>query len=99
MKFTLYFIYYVSFAILAVVSLEISSLRTSESDFFTTEASTFLLQPSPCCLLKIFVCFSIIHPYFLFKLELVNIDALRQISFHNLLLVQFRSLLQGSHVS
>ena len=32
----LYFIYYISFAILSVVSLEIPSLRTSESDLFTT---------------------------------------------------------------
>ena len=31
-----FLIYYVSFAILSVVSLEIPSLRTSESDLFTT---------------------------------------------------------------
>ena len=35
-EFMLYFIYYASFAILSVVSLEIPSLRTSESDLFTT---------------------------------------------------------------
>ena len=36
MEFTLYFIHYVSSAILAVVSLEIPSPRSSESDLFTT---------------------------------------------------------------
>ena len=36
MEFTLYLIYYVSFAILSFASLEIPSLRTSESDLFTT---------------------------------------------------------------
>ena len=36
MEFMLYLIYYVSFAILSVVSLEVPSLRASESDLFTT---------------------------------------------------------------
>ena len=38
MEFTLCLIYYVLFVILSFVSLEIPSLRTSESDLFTTLA-------------------------------------------------------------
>ena len=43
MEFTLYFIYYVSFAILSFVSLEIPSLRTSECDLFTTDSTYSIL--------------------------------------------------------
>ena len=41
MELMLYFIYYVSFAILSVVLLEIPSLRTSGSDLFTTTRKHF----------------------------------------------------------
>ena len=42
MEFALYLIYYVSFAMMSFVSLEIPSLRTSESDLFTTMNDPFI---------------------------------------------------------
>ena len=54
MEFMLYFIYYVSFAILSFVLLDVPSLRTSESDMFTTRnEDTFMIDISKTSL---FLC-------------------------------------------